>query len=146
MQSERPGNTPFTYRGQPPPMSVALTGRDVDDMQVSPGATHELRLAAHADLLETWLEHPDRCPQRWRSEPFSRAVDLVCTHLRPIATRQMLALSYAREHFHVISVGAPPAPSVLLSRDATEVAYALRWLELGDWRRSGSWASLVGTR
>jgi hypothetical protein len=124
------------------PMSVALTGRDVDDSPALPAAMHEQRLATHADLLAAWLERPDR-PQRWRSEPFSRTVDLVRTHPRPIATREMLALSYAREHFHLISVGEPPAPSELLSRDATEVAYAIRWLELGDWPGSGSWASLV---
>ena len=79
------------------PMSVALTGRDVDDSPALPGAMHEQRLATHADLLAAWLERPDR-PQRWRLEPFSRTVDLVRTHLRPTATREMLALSYAREH------------------------------------------------
>ena len=105
--------------------------------------SHAERLASHADLLESWLDRPERCPQRWRSEPFTRVVDLVRAHLRPINTREMLALSYAREHFHLISVGEPPAPSELLSRDATEVAYAIRWLELGGWPRSGSWASLV---
>ena len=61
-------------------MSVALTGRDLDDVPAWPGAMHEQRLASHADLLAAWLEHPDRCPQRWRSEPFSRTVDLVRTH------------------------------------------------------------------
>lgn len=49
-------------------------------------------------------------------------------HLRPVRTRQILAASFGREAFHAgpsIAAGATAAP--------VAVAYALRWLELGDW-------------
>ena len=47
-------------------------------------------------------------------------------HLRPVATRQVLAASFGREAFHA----GPPAGAV--PRGPVAVAYAIRWLELGD--------------
>ena len=70
-------------------------------------------------------------------------VDLVRTHLRPILDHEMLAVSYGREHFHVLAVGRQPEANVLLSRNATEVAYALRWLELTHAVSFGPWLSVV---
>ena len=75
---------------------------------------------------------------------FARVVELVSAHLQPIGSRDLLALSYAREHFHIVAIGRPPAAPALLARDATEVAYALRWLELGSSERSAPWPSLMG--
>ena len=71
-------------------------------------------------------------------------VDLVRSHLRPMTDTSVLARSYASEHFHVYSVGPPPSPRILLSRDATEVAYALRWLELESGTERAPWTELVG--
>lgn len=87
------------------------------------------RLQQHAALLEAWLTRRVRIPSRWQDERFGRLVDLVRAHLRPIQHREVLALSYGHEHFHVMAVGRQPDATVLLSRNATEVAYALRWLE-----------------
>ena len=103
------------------------------------------RLQTHADLLAAWLDMaPDRLPQRWRTKDFARMVDLVRTHLRPISSRGSLAISYTHEHFHVAAVGAAPAPRVLLTRNATEVAYALRWMELASGLPRPSWPVLTG--
>ena len=101
------------------------------------------RLSEHAALLCDWLGRPARLPARWRSAFFARSVDLVRSHLRPIVSQELLALSYSREHFHVVAVGQPSEPPRLLSSDATEVAYAARWLELDAGRTLGSWSSLI---
>ena len=123
--------------------SAALDASTIE----APAATaHRDRLANHAAVLEAWLARPEGCPPRWRLEKFARLVDLVRSHLRPLGSRDLLAHSYSREHFHVRAVGAQPAPALLLARDATEVAYALRWLELGEGRGRESWALLLGGR
>jgi hypothetical protein len=129
---------PFTRR--PENEAVALS-----NLELETAPLHVARLATHAALLEAWLRLPaDRLPPRWRTAEFGRMVDLVRTHLRPIANRQLLGLSYGREHFHVVAVGDPPAPTVLMSRNATEVAYAVRWLELGGAAGVSDWPSLIG--
>lgn len=102
------------------------------------------RLAEHANLLQTWLDRPARMPPRWRSEQFARMVDLVRAHLQPIIARSLLDMSYGQENFHIISIGRPPQPVVLLSRNATEVAYAVRWLELERGAALGPWLTLLG--
>ena len=101
------------------------------------------RLLEHALLLHMWLDRPSGVPARWRSATFARNVDLVRAHLRPIQTHAMLALSYGREHFHVVAIGPPPRAPQLISRDATEVAYAVRWLELDRRADLGPWHSIV---
>ena len=101
------------------------------------------RLASHGELLAAWLARPHRSPARWRTPGFARVVDLVRTHLRPIIARDLLAWSYTREHFHGDPDGPSMARSSVLRRDATEVAYALRWLELGDERPRPAWLELV---
>ena len=102
------------------------------------------RLNQHAFLLEGWLTRSARIPARWSDEQFARSVDLVRAHLRPIRSQYLLGLSYAREHFHVMAVGQPPLPPVLLSRNATEVAYAVRWLEIAREVSFGPWQSIIG--
>jgi hypothetical protein len=47
-------------------------------------------------------------------------------HLLPVRSRQVLAASFGREAFHA---GPTTAAS---ARGAVAVAYAIRWLELGD--------------
>jgi hypothetical protein len=70
-------------------------------------------------------------------------VDIVRSHLAPINECAVLAHSYGREHFHFNAVGLPPAPRALLARDATEVAYALRYLELLEGTPRSRWAALM---
>ena len=105
--------------------------------------TQSERLIEHALLLHMWLDRPARVPARWLSATFARNVDLVRAHLRPIHTHAMLALSYGREHFHIVAVGPPPRAPQLISRDATEVAYAVRWLELDRGADLGAWRTIV---
>jgi hypothetical protein len=122
---------------------MSLSVVDVETAQGTPPAqTHAERLASQGELLAAWLARSDRTPTRWAAPGFGRIVDVVRDQLAPIADRALLAHSYAREHFHVIGVGRPLAPSVLLARDATEVAYAVRWLELGEPSGRGRWSEL----
>src|SRR5262245_61321851 len=90
-----------------------------------------------------WLERPTNVPQRWRSAIFARNVDLVRAHLRPIVSQDLLARSYGREHFHIVALGLPRRAPELISRDATEVAYAVRWLELDRGESLGTWLSII---
>jgi len=81
-------------------------------------------------LAALWVirdsRRPADRPAAWSRPGFAREVDLVRLHLRPVATRQVLAASFGREAFHA----GPPAGAV--PRGPVAVAYAIRWLELGD--------------
>ena len=101
------------------------------------------RLRQHAALLEAWLTRRARIPARWRDQTFGKMVDLVRAHLRPVQDYDILVSSYSREHFHVLAVGHQPDSTVLLARNVTEVAYALRWLELTHQVSFGPWLSVV---
>jgi hypothetical protein len=69
---------------------------------------------------------PQMRPARWTSSAFSREVELIRGHLAPIRSRPVLAASFGREAFH-----GDPSGSGDGSGPVT-VAYAIRWLELGD--------------
>ena len=101
------------------------------------------RLRQHAALLEAWLTRRARIPARWRDRSFANMVDLVRAHLQPVQDHDILASSYSREHFHVLAVGRQSESTVLLARNVTEVAYALRWLELTHQVSFGPWLSVV---
>jgi hypothetical protein len=106
------------------------------------------RLASHGEIVASWLSTPTLIPWRWRAARFARTVDLVRAHLRPLTNRDLLVRSYAREHFqynesHRTTRGDSVA---LIARDATEVAYALRWLELGEEEDFRSWPALLDPR
>jgi hypothetical protein len=84
-------------------------------------------LALDALRLLRRLRDPACRPERWTQPVFRREIELVRAHLAPLHTRRALAASYGREAFHVAMDGA--------ARDdpgAVRLAYALRWLELGD--------------
>jgi len=73
------------------------------------------------------LRDPARRPERWTQPTFRREIEHVRAHLAPLRTRKTLAASYGREAFHVtLDDAARDDPS------AVRLAYALRWLELGD--------------
>jgi hypothetical protein len=101
------------------------------------------RLLEHALLLHIWLEQPTQVPPKWRSAPFARNVDLVRAHLQPITSHELLARSYGREHFHMVAIAVPIRAPEVISSDATEVAYAVRWLELDRGTRFGPWRSII---
>ena len=78
----------------------------------------------------------------WGEPAFAREVDLVRRHLAPIATRRSLSSSYSRESFRAATASAAAATGV---RPA-HIAYAVRWLELGDGRPRPPWSDLVTGR
>ena len=95
-------------------------------------------LALDALRLLRQLRDPDRRPARWSEPAFTREIELVRLHLEPLRSRKALANSFGREAFHM----TPDEPN----RDdpgAVRVAYALRWLELGDGAKGQSWPALL---
>jgi hypothetical protein len=84
---------------------------------------------------------PDRRPARWSGATFAGEVDLVRLHLVPIRSRVGLAASFAREAFH-----ADFSTAIDDSIGPVTVAYAIRWLELGDGVARPPWATWLVRR
>jgi hypothetical protein len=82
-------------------------------------------------------------PEIWTTASFGREIEFVRAHLRPIRTRQSLAASFGREAFHVPILRDPDGYPERGLESAVRVAYALRWLELGDGKPRPTWAELV---
>jgi hypothetical protein len=100
---------------------------------------HELaRLAL--DLVVRTSE-PIQLPSRWLGAAFGREVERTRAQLVPVRSRSVLASSFSREASVAVSrlsplPGAmPPGP--------VRVAYAIRWLELGDDRPRPGWSSIT---
>ena len=81
----------------------------------------------------------------WAEAAFGREIEAIRRQLAPIRSRSGLAASFSREAFHVrratmdrgadaASDGTAPGP--------VRVAYALRWLELGDGQSRPAWEEL----
>lgn len=113
---------------------VATIGIDLAGVD----APHELaRLAL--DLVVRTAE-PIDVPARWSTFAFAREVDRTRAQLAPIRTRAGLVTSFSREASiaatrEVVPTGLPAGP--------VRIAYAIRWLELGDGRSRPAWASFV---
>jgi hypothetical protein len=71
-------------------------------------------------------------PAAWSLPGFAREVDLVRLHLRPVGSRQVLAASFGREAFHAGPSTAAAKGGTTAAGGPVAVAYAIRWLELGD--------------
>jgi hypothetical protein len=99
---------------------------------------HELaRLAL--DLVVRTAEPVD-LPSRWTTFPFGQEVDRTRGQLAPIRSRAALLASYSREASiavtrGMVEIGLPAGP--------VRIAYAIRWLELGDGRPRPIWGSFV---
>jgi hypothetical protein len=109
-----------------------------------PSPARELARRALDVLRQARLASP---PERWLRPGFGREVDLVRLHLGPVRTRAALAGSFGREAFNIAAddrrPGAPRPNRAVESGEGpsigpVHVAYALRWLELGDGRRRGT--------
>jgi hypothetical protein len=106
-------------------------------MRRTPPPTPARALAIEALAILRLARRRDAHPDRWSTHSFVREVELIRLHLRPIRSRVVLAASFGREAFHGVQVLVLESPS---ERDArrtqgagpVQVAYALRWLELGD--------------
>ncbi|HYH93047.1 MAG TPA: hypothetical protein VD763_07795 [Candidatus Saccharimonadales bacterium] len=101
--------------------------------------TTQRALASDALRVARRLACPDRRPTGWDDERVARDVELIRRHLAPFRTRRALAASFGREAFHV-------RPASADDRDAGPVrlAYAVRWLELGDGVMRPPWSVLLG--
>jgi hypothetical protein len=82
----------------------------------------------------------------WTEVAFGREIDAIRSQLAPIHSRSGLASSFSREAFHVrrgsldrrVDGDADPPPP-----GPVRLAYALRWLELGDGRPRPPWTYLA---
>jgi hypothetical protein len=122
-----------------PVVAAGAIGPLRDDWADPRDPGHELaRLAL--DLVVRTSE-PIHLPQRWLSPAFGREVERTRVQLEPVASRSVLVASFSREasvavsRLAPLSPGNPPGP--------VRVAYAIRWLELGDERRRPGWPSIA---
>ena len=93
-------------------------------------------------VTRTLRDHP-RDADPWGEPAFAREVDLIRSQLMPIRSRRGLATSFEREAFQSSEFAGPREPATMR---AVRVAYALRWLELGDGVLRRGWTGLVTGR
>ena len=86
--------------------------------------------------LADGIADPIGCPVAWTTATFARDVERVRAHLGPVRSRAALVSSYAREACHRTT-----QPD---DRSAVGIAYAIRWLELGDSRPRPQWRDWLG--
>jgi hypothetical protein len=102
-------------------------------------APHRVLALDSLHVLRTLRDHP-RDAGPWGEPAFAREVDLVRRHLAPIRSRRGLAASFGREAFHARMDDQRFSPGVYRP---VRIAYAVRWLELGDGVLRPGWTSLV---
>ena len=93
-------------------------------------------------VTRTLRDHP-RDADPWGEPAFAREVDLIRSQLMPIRSRRGLAASFEREAFQSREFAGAREPATMR---AVRVAYALRWLELGDGILRRGWTGLVTGR
>jgi hypothetical protein len=99
---------------------------------------HELaRLAL--DLVVRTAEPVD-LPRSWTTYSFGQEVDRTRGQLVPIRSRAALLASFSREASIAATRGSVEAG---LPAGSVRVAYAIRWLKLGDGRNRQAWTSFV---
>jgi hypothetical protein len=79
----------------------------------------------------------------WGEPAFAREVDRVLRDLAPIVSRRALASSFAREAFRRSRPVTAREAAVV---DAVRLAYAIRWLELGEAFTRPGWSGSVTGR
>jgi len=119
---------------------------------VMPPALHRVLVLDAQRVLHHLRDHP-RDAGLWGEPAFAREVDRIRHHLGPIASRRSLLASYSREAFRSPATpdSAPAAATGSragdpLAASAARVAYAVRWLELGDGRTRPEWSELLTER
>jgi hypothetical protein len=103
------------------------------------GSTPQRALASDASRLLRQVRDPARRPPRWHDQNWARDVEIIRRHLAPLRSRRALAASFGREAFHV----RPPAAPSVLDAGPVRLAYAIRWLELGDGTTRPPWRTLL---
>jgi hypothetical protein len=114
-----------------------------DSVGLPPARAQHRTLALDALLVTRTLRDHPRDAGPWGEPAFAREVDLIRSQLAPIRTRRGLAASFSREAFQSAESGGPSQPGAL---PAVRVAYAVRWLELGDGVLRWGWTGLVTGR
>ena len=114
-----------------------------DDAGPGPAAAPHRTLALDALLVTRTLRDHPRDADPWGEPAFAREVDRIRGQLAPIRSRRGLAASFEREAFQSREFETPREPATLR---ALRVAYALRWLELGDGVPRRGWIGLVTGR
>jgi hypothetical protein len=120
------------------PTGVASVATAIGNQPMTPDPRHELaRLAL--DLAVRTAEPVD-LPPRWATYAFGTEVDRTRAQLQPIRSRVALLASFSREASIAATRTLAPSPA---PAGPVRVAYAIRWLELGDGRARPAWASFV---
>jgi hypothetical protein len=107
-------------------------------------APADARSEAARDLARIALDvvvravDPPTLPRRWTSPAFAREVAAVRAQLAPIQSRRILAESFGREAAIAVTK-TPPTIEPPEPPGPVRVAYAIRWLELGDDRSRPTW-------
>jgi hypothetical protein len=80
----------------------------------------------------------------WTEPAFGREIEAIRRQLAPIRSRSGLAASFSREAFNIRRAGMRPEEGEVDSPPPGPVrlAYALRWLELGDGQPRPAWTDL----
>ena len=107
--------------------------------RIDPLDDHHVIARLALDVVVRTAEPAD-LPSRWTTYPFGQEVDRTRGQLAPIQSRSALLDSFRREASvaatrGAVEAGLPPGP--------VRVAYAIRWLELGDGRTRPAWSSIV---
>ena len=124
---------------RPPTVDAAVTA--IGRTSVQPDSRHELARLALDVVVRT--SEPQTVPAQWRTVPFGREVDRTRAQLGPIRSREALARSFEREASIAVTRWASPDHVVAMPPGPVRVAYAVRWLELGDDRTRPSWTAIV---
>jgi hypothetical protein len=98
-------------------------------------------LALDALRLLRRLRRTANRPADWSAPAFGQEVESIRRQLAPVGSRATLAASYAREAFHVRA--EPPAALHADEAGPVRLAYALRWLELGDGATGPAWNAMI---
>ena len=131
----RPGDE--SNVGNHPPLEVLLPSGGAPAPAPAP-APHRA-LALDALHLRRGLRDAHRRPAGWGDAAFAREVELVRCHLAPLRNRRGLTASFGREAFQALELDHA-RPTRL---GPTRVAYAIRWLELGNGATLPTWSRLI---
>ena len=115
----------------------------------APAPAPDRALALDALRLLRLLRDPRPWPARWLEPRFQRDVERARRQLAPLRSRSTLADSFGREACldgpsDVHADDAPRSPRALVH--PVRVAYAIRWLEIGDGIPRSGWRTLLDRR
>ena len=123
----------------PSAAGAAVGIEPVDPVDPGPDRRHEIARLALDVVVRT--SEPADIPRRWSGHAFGREVERTRAHLAPIRTRDALIASFSREASIAVTRTVDVAPPFA---GPVRIAYAIRWLELGDGAARPPWATWLG--